>query len=96
MIKCRLLQLNIVYENSKHTKYEKDMPNFLLSQLIGTLNKKQIFKNIKQKEIMKYFYYVINKFLDCKFINNENKYILKEYKKFIYKNLRRVSYEFNI
>jgi hypothetical protein len=82
-IKCRLLFLNIVYENSKHTKYEKDMTNHLLSILIKFSNAKQMIKNIRQKEIMMHFYNFINKFLDGKFINNENKYILKTKK--IYK-----------
>ena len=80
IIKCRLLFLNIVYENSKHTKYEKDMTNHLLSILIQFSNAKQMVKNIRQKEIMIYFYNLINKFLECKFINKENKYILKTIK----------------
>jgi hypothetical protein len=80
ILKCRLLHLNIVYENSKHTKYEKDMSNYLLSNLIQFLSRKQKVENIKQKDIMQYFFNLINKFIDSKFINKENKYILKKYK----------------
>jgi hypothetical protein len=56
ILKCRLLYLNIVYENSKHTKYEKDMSNFLLSYYIQIFNRKQTVENIKQKDIMQYFF----------------------------------------
>ena len=88
ILKCRLLHLNIVYENSKHTKYEKDMSNLVLSNLIQFLSRKQTVKKIKQKDIMQYFFNLINKFIDSKFINKENKYILKNYKKFINKKFK--------
>ena len=56
------------------------MTNHLLSILFLFSNPEQMIKNIRQKEIMIYFYNLINKFLDCKFINNENKYILNTIK----------------
>ena len=88
ILKCRLLHLNIVYENSKHTKYEKDMSNFLLSYYIQIFSRKQTVENIKQKDTMQYFLNLINKFINNKFINKENKYILKNYKKFINKKFK--------
>lgn len=64
------------------------MSNLVLSNLIQFLSRKQTVKKIKQKDIMQYFFNLINKFIDSKFINKENKYILKNYKKFINKKFK--------
>ena len=79
-IKCVLYYLNIIYEYSKNTKYEKDLSNFLLTRFYKDLIINTNHQSIKNKEIFEYFNDLIKKYLDCKFIDKENKYFLQKYK----------------
>ena len=80
-LKCAFFYLQIILEYSKNIKYEKDMPNFLFTNLMNNLYIKKSLLNIKSEDNIIYFYYLIKKYLECKFINKENKIILGVYKK---------------
>ena len=69
------LQLKFVIENTKNTKYEKDIANSIFSKL-STLFKDNfiITKNFE------FYKEVIDLYLNCKFINDENKSILTKIK----------------
>ena len=69
------LQLKFVIENTKNTQYEKDMANSIFSKL-STLFKNSfiITKNFE------FYKEVIDLYLNCKFINDENKSILTRLK----------------
>ena len=69
------LQLKFVIENAKNTKYEKDISNSIFSKL-STLFKNNfvITKNFE------FYKEVIDLYLNCKFINDENKSILTKLK----------------
>ena len=82
-IKCALLYLKIVYEYSKNTKLEKDMANILLTYFIKFIQVNQNLHNMKNQEIINYFSKLIIIYLECKFINKENKFILEDYKSII-------------
>lgn len=61
--------INIIFNNSKNTKYGIDMTNWLLASLFKQFNALRIFrlyKNIFPHKIM-------NIFLNCKFITKDNK-----------------------
>ena len=80
-IKCFLFYLKIVYEYSRNTKYEKDMSNILLTRFIKELG----FQKIRNEGTREYFYDLIKRYLNSKFINKENKYALENYKKILMK-----------
>ena len=88
-LKCILIFLKIIYDYSKNTKYEKDILNIHLTNFILELDKSQDNINIKKKEIMKYFYVLIKEYIDCKFINNDNKNSLEKYKIILKNNLEK-------
>jgi glycosyltransferase involved in cell wall biosynthesis len=66
------LQLKFIIENTKNTQYEKDIANSALTKLSS------LFKeNFIITKDFKFYKEVIDLFLKCKFINDENKSILK-------------------
>lgn len=69
------LQLKFVIENTKNTQYEKDIANSIFAKL-STLFKDNfiITKNFE------FYKEVIDLYLNCKFINDENKSILTKLK----------------
>ena len=78
-MKFIFIYLKIIFDYSKNIKYEKDMANLLLNKLNNYLiivRKLSLFN----KEDFHFYNNIINKYLDCTFITNENKYILNEYK----------------
>ena len=82
-IKYIFLYLKIVFEYSKNTKYEKDMFNHLFTQLNKLFNIENDLANLSSKEDLNFYYYIINLYLNCKFITNENKYYFNNLKKII-------------
>ena len=72
-----------VFENSKNNKYEKDMVNSIINRLYFLL--KDDFYLITKD--FQFYYDNINIFLNCKFINKDNKKLLKNFKNFLYKKI---------
>ena len=83
-IKFIFIYLKILFEFSKNNKYEKDMANIFLSNMLQNYNFKNIFLKIGKKDFNKYYKKLVNKYLKNKFISNENKYLLN-YKKYDFK-----------
>jgi len=79
-MKFSFIFLKSIFENSKNTKYEKDIVNHITtSNLESQLLSSPFNDNF-------YLYYdIINKLLNCTFIENNNIYILKKYKNIIEK-----------
>ena len=78
-LKFLFYYLKIILEYSKNIKYEKDMANLLLNNLNNYLIIiRQLF--LINKEDFHFYYNIINNYLNCTFITNENKYILNEFK----------------
>ena len=69
------LQLKFVIENTKNIQYEKDIANSIFSKL-STLFK----DNLIITKDFEFYKEVIDLFLNCKFINDENKSILTKLK----------------
>jgi glycosyltransferase involved in cell wall biosynthesis len=82
-IKFIFIYIMIVFEYSKNTKYEKDMFNHLFTQLNKLFNIENDLANLSSKEDLNFYYYIINLYLNCKFITNENKYYSNYLKKII-------------
>ena len=80
-IKSELFFLNIIFEFSKNNNYQKDISNLLLNNF---LQKRLIDKRFAyNNSIIYYFYNIIKNYLDNKFITNNNKYFLENYKNII-------------
>ena len=77
-MKFSFIFLKCFFENSRNTKYEKDIVN----HIIGSNLESQLLSSPFNDNF--YFYYdIINMLLDCTYIENNNIYILKKYKKII-------------
>ena len=68
VLKYIFLYLKFIYENTKNNNYEKAIPFYLINKL--TRNFKLIY-SIKKN--FKFYEKIINKYLNCKFINHYNK-----------------------
>lgn len=68
--------LKFVFEYSKNTKYEKDMSNILFRRLCIMRKIKERIINIKND--FDFYIDIIDKFLNNKFINNNNKIYLRK------------------
>lgn len=86
LIKFRLLFIKFFFENTKNNKYEKDIINLIITRYFKSLG--------MLLGSSKFYYYksfldsnIINKYLNCKFINDENKLLIKKIK-----NKREKSY----
>ena len=74
-LKFIFLHLKFVFEHSKNTKYEKNMCNILFRRLAIWRN---IYKRILQiKEDFNFYLNIIDEYLNCEFINNNNKNYLR-------------------
>jgi glycosyltransferase involved in cell wall biosynthesis len=79
-IKSFFIVIKLVFDYSKNTKKEKDMSQFLFTQI----NKN--FNNAHKLSIINYSYFyndLINNLIYCKFFSKENKLILENYKNII-------------
>ena len=76
--------LKIVFEYTKNTKYEKDMFNLLFTQLNNNFNINYRLNNLSINQMINskysFYYEIINMFLNCSFITEENKNILNSFK----------------
>ena len=72
------VRLKFIFENSKYTKYEKDMANFLVSNILNNMH----FSFNTNSE---FFLDIINIYLNSRFITNSNKCLLLKIKNQIIK-----------
>ena len=79
-IRFIFIHWKFVFENSKNTKYEKNMVNSIFNRLYFLL--KDEFKLITKD--FKFYNDIINMFLDCKLINKQNKRRLIYFKQILY------------
>jgi glycosyltransferase involved in cell wall biosynthesis len=80
-IKFIFIYLKMVFEYSKNTKYAKDMLNLLFTHLNKQFNIENNLANLSSKEDLNFYNDIINLYLNCKFITNENKYYFNYLKK---------------
>jgi len=73
--KSIFVYLKLIFEYSKNTKHEKDMANCLLSDMFKY---KKINSLIFLEKDNKFYKDIINKYLESKFITNNNKIELKK------------------
>ena len=69
-----------VFEYSKNTKYEKDMANWVFSRMIKSFNIEKELSYSFLNGDFNFYYDIINKFLNCKFISKKNNLILLKLK----------------
>ena len=76
--------LKFIFEYSKNTKYEKDMVNHLFTNMNKKFNiKRQLSSLVDKSKDFSLFENVINLYLNCTFINEDNKLILQKLKNII-------------
>ena len=76
--------LKFIFEYSKNTKYEKDMANYLFNHFNKRFNIKRHLSSLAyNKDDFSFFENVINLYLNCPFINDDNKLILQKLKNII-------------
>ena len=80
--------LKIVFDNSKNSKYEKDMFNLLFTQLTENFNIAYNLKNLSLNSSYIFYYEIINLFLNCNFITDENKNVLNDFIFIIMKRIK--------
>jgi hypothetical protein len=90
-IKFIFIYLKMVFEYSKNTKYAKDILNLLFTRLIILLNIENNLAKLSSKKDLNFYYNIINLYLNCKFITNENKYYLNHLKNIIRNKLNYIS-----
>ena len=88
LLKCNFIYLKIIFEYSKNEKYEKDMFNFYSNILYTHLYIAIHYSLLTQKEF-NFFFNLIQIFLNCKFITNENKSFLKESVKLLKNKIKK-------
>ena len=71
-MKFIFLHLKLVFENTKNNQFEKDMANSLFKRFQNMI--KDNYYLIKKD--FKFYLDIINSYLNCKFINQENKQLL--------------------
>ena len=87
-LKSFFIFLKFVFENSKNTYYEKNIVNELLKQFYIGINEwiDYITKDFQ------FYSNIINMYMNCKFISEENKNKLNEFKIKIYKKYKNSFY----
>ena len=71
--------LKFIFEYSKNTKYEKDMANLLFTHYNKRFNiRRQLSSLVYNRDDFSLFENVINLYLNCPFINDDNKLILQK------------------
>ena len=73
------LHWRFIFENSKNNEYEKDIANFIFHRFYYLL--KDDFHFITKN--YKFYYDIINTYLNCQFINKGNKNLLNKLKKIL-------------
>lgn len=94
-MKFSFIYLKFVFDYSKNTKYEKDMANHLFTILNKGFNIAGRLQATDYEENDYNLYYnIVNTYLNCSYIDNENKYFLNNFKSIIEK--KNMTYQKNI
>ena len=94
-MKFSFIYLKFIFDYSKNTKYEKDMANHLFTILNRKFNIAGNLQATNYKENDYSLYYdVVNTYLNCSYIDNENKYFLNNFKTIIEK--KNIIYQKNL
>ena len=80
--------LKIVFENTKNTKYEKDMFNLLFTQLNNNFNIAYRLNNLSVNSEYFFYHEIINMYLNSNFISEENRNLLNNFIFIIEKKLK--------
>ena len=72
--------LKFEFENSKNNKYEKDINNFIFTNIAKKLNIGLRLKNLRYNLYYDFYKKIINKYINNKFISIDNKILLNKYK----------------
>ena len=84
ILKAFFIKLKFFFEYYKNNKFERDITNTILKNVNKNfLNNLNIIKNLLTNRELIIFYEVLNKYINCIFITNENKNLLKYIKKLI-------------
>ena len=87
-IQYAFIFLKVLLEYSKKTKFEKDIANLIFTILNRRFN---IIYLLSISNInLKYYYNIITRYINCKFISHENKIILRQYKDIIEKKIHNI------
>ena len=90
-LKYSFILFKLFFENSKNSKFEKDMINLLFSNIIKKDNFKNNFFELSKSSIDFSFYYnIIKTLINCKFFSKDNKIILFEIKNIIEKKFKKI------
>lgn len=90
MLKFYFIFLKIIFEFSKNTKYEKDITNYLLTDITRILDISKVISKINHHEIYNFYYEIINIFMNCLYISDENLFLLLELKKKLKRKIEHI------
>ena len=80
-IKFSFILLKLIFDYTKNTKYEKDMANTIFTVVNRRFNIERMLLTYDMD--LDFFYNIIEKYLNCKFITSDNKKILNIFKNII-------------
>ena len=94
-MKFSFIYLKFIFEYSKNTKFEKDMANHLFTVLNRQFNIAGRLQSTDYDENDYSFYYdIVNTYINCSYIDTENKYFLNNFKFIIEK--KNITYQKNL
>jgi hypothetical protein len=77
------MYLKLLYEYSKNIKSEKDMANYQFSLINKYINIERELSSSTFNDDFYFYYEIVNMLLNCKFISEENNFLLLKIKKLI-------------
>ena len=94
-MKFSFIYLKFIFEYSKNTKFEKDMANHLFTVLNRQFNIAGRLQSTDYDENDYSLYYdIVNTYINCSYIDTENKYFLNNFKFIIEK--KNITYQKNL
>lgn len=94
-MKFSFIYLKFIFEYSKNTKFEKDMANHLFTVLNRQFNIAGRLQSTDYEENDYSLYYdIVNTYINCSYIDTENKYFLNNFKFIIEK--KNITYQKNL
>ena len=82
-MKFYFMYLKLLYEYSKNIKYEKDMANYQFTLISKHINIERELSSTNFNDDFDFYYEIVNMLLNCKFISEENNFLLLKIKKLI-------------